>query len=91
MAAGSLSLVAPALVTPQALPGRGHAHLLQAPHIPGFRVVSSSWVWLDAGSLSNRVGGDRQGRATGPLAGSTRKVPVVMGTAMGSAVRKGLC
>lgn len=38
--------------------------------------------------MLNTAGGDRQGRAEESLTDPTRKVPVTMGTARGSAVRK---
>lgn len=69
----------------------GGAHLLQAPHLPGVRTVSSSWVCPDAVSLLNRAGGDGHGRADELLVGPTRKVPVTMGTFRGSAVWKEPC
>ena len=71
--------------------GRGETHPLQAPHIPGVRTVSSSWVCPDVVSLLNRTGGDGQGRVDELLAGPTRKVPVTMGTFRGSAVWKEPC
>lgn len=61
---------------------------LQVPNVPGIRTGSSSQLWLDAGSLLNTAGGDRQGRAEESLTDPTRNVPVTTGTARGSAVRK---
>lgn len=83
--------MAPEVATPQAPAGRreGEALPLQAPNLPGIGTASSSWAWLGVDSLLNRAGGDGQGRAEESLTGPTRKVPVTMGMARGSAMRKG--
>lgn len=81
--------MAPALATLQTPPGTGEACPLRVPNLPDIRTFSPSQFWLDAGSLLNTAGGDRQGRGEELLTEPTRKVPVTTGTARGSAVKKG--